>query len=421
MVKRAEPVAVLTRVIDAEWGPTDLPTDVGFAIPTGRLRLKSGLVQLEFLRGPIVVLQGPADFELLGPDRAFCREGKLRVRVSSQSSKFSVETPNADVIDLGTEFGVRVDAFGGAAVRVFEGKVELYGKGPAGASAVAREVVSGQSVGVDSSGTVRATDPPAESFIGVRELDQRSSTESGRRYRAWASLSRKLQTDRRLILYYSFEGQQRWERTLRDQVTSRTPGIGGAAVGTQWAEGRWPGKGALEFKRPNDRVRIHVPDEYQALTLMAWVRVDGFDRTFSSLLLSDGWQERGKMHWQLDNEGHLILDISCWPEKGPRLQSPTILGRESLGLWTNLTTVFDGRARAMVHYIDGREVSRRETPRGVTVRLGWAEIGNWNSPLPGGGDPIRNLNGRMDEFILFNQPLEAKEIQAMVEIGKPGS
>ena len=73
-------VAVLTRVVDPEWGPTELPTEVGSALPTGRLRLKSGLIQLEFYGGAVVVLEGPADFEIIAADRAFCRQGKLRAR-----------------------------------------------------------------------------------------------------------------------------------------------------------------------------------------------------------------------------------------------------------------------------------------------------------------------------------------------------
>ena len=411
-----DPVAVLTRVVDVEWGQTELPIEAGSSMPRGRLRVKSGLVQLEFYGGAIVVLEGPADLELLDPDRAFCRRGKLRVRAPSQPTKFSVETPNADVIDLGTEFGVRVDETGGADVQVFEGKVELLGKDHGRVAAAGREMVRGQGARADPSGIRRAAAVAPESFSGTRELDQRSSKEAGLRYLAWLDLSRKLQADPRVVLYYSFEGQQNWERTLRDQVTGRSPGIDGAIVGGQWAEGRWPGKGALEFKRPSDRVRVNVPGELDAMTLMVWVRVDGFDRKLSSLLLSDNWDTPGKLHWQLHDGGYLRFSV----KDGPEHDTPVILGLGQLGLWTHLVTVLDPKDQSVIHYMNGRIVSSR-TVSAWPVKIGWAEIGNWSHPRPSDTEIIRNLNGRIDEFILFNQALAAPEIQAMFEIGKPGA
>jgi hypothetical protein len=412
----AETVAVLSRVVDAVWGETTLPTVAGSALSRGRLRLKSGLAQLEFYRGAIVVLEGPTDLELLGTDRALCRQGKVRVRASSQSSKFSVETPFANKIELGTEFGVRVDEAGGADVRVFEGKVEVQSKPSGRGTAPGREFEKGQGAHLDASGSLLAdTNAVPQSFIGTMELDRRSASGARQRYRAWTDLSRRLQSDPRVVLYYTFEGQERWDRTVRDQVAVRAERLDGAIVGCQWAEGRWPGKGALEFKRSSDRVRVNIPGEYQALTLMTWVRVDGFDRHFSSLLLCDGWDKPGKLHWQLEEGGHIKFGVNS----GPNLRSAAILGYGDLGLWAHLASVFDGETRFIAHYMDGREVSRNEIPPGVYVEVGWGEIGNWSFPTD--NEPVRNLNGRMDEFILFDQALDGREIRAIYEAGKPES
>lgn len=410
-------VAVLTRAVDAVWGPMTLPTAVGSGLPQGRMRLTSGLAQLEFYRGAIVVLEGPADLELLGTDRALCRQGKLRVRASSQSSKFSVETPNADVIDLGTEFGVRVDEAGGSEVRVFEGKVELHGRGPGPAWTVARELAEGQVAQLDPAGVLHEHVAGHESYVGPMELDRRSSTEALHRYNAWAELSRKIRADPSVILYFSFEGQQQWDRTLRGQGVGGPARLDGAIVGCRWVEGRWPGKAALDFKRPSDRVRVHVSGIFETLTLMTWVRVDGFDRLFSSLLLSDGWDKPGVSHWQLEQGGHLKFGINS----GPKHRSPAVLSPSKLGLWTNLATVMDAGNRSITHYVDGQAVSNCEIPSGVRAEVGWAEIGNWDFPLPSDSEPIRNLNGRMDEFILFSRALDAREIRAMYEAGKPDS
>ncbi len=151
------------------------------------------------------------------------------------------------MVDLGTEFGVRVDEAGGSEVQVFEGSVELRG-GPA---AGGRQVAMGQGVRIDTTGASRAIGADPGAFVGTRELQRRSSTEAGRRYRAWLELSRKLQDDPRVVAYYSFEGQQPWERSLRDWAGGGgETGLDGGIVGCEWVDGRWPGKGCSTSRGP---------------------------------------------------------------------------------------------------------------------------------------------------------------------------
>lgn len=416
----ARDIAVLTRVIDAVWEPASMPAEVGSALHAGRLKLKSGLIQLEFYSGATVVLEGPADFELLSIDRAFCRRGKLRVRAPVRSSHFSVLTPNADVVDLGTEFGIRVDETGGSEVQVFEGSVELHGKASGRARNAGRQVLTGQGVRIDTSGASLPAEFNPESFVGARELEQRSSSEAERRYRAWQELSRKLQADPRVLVYYRFDGQQSWERTLRDQSTRRLPDLDGSIVGSQWAEGRWPGKLALDFRRTSDRVRVNIPGTFDALTLMTWVRVDDFDHRLNSLLNADGWGTPGEVHWELNGDGCLIFAL----KRGGRCDSPPVLGPDQLGLWTHLATVYSPLNGKITTYVNGRAVKTGKVARNDRANIGWANIGNWTGPIPP-SDPselrVRNLNGRIDEFIIFDSALDADEVRSIYEVGKPTS
>ena len=420
---RAEPppaaprnVAVLTRAINPVWGPTSLPTRLGSALTAGRLRLVSGLIQLEFYGGAIVVLEGPADFDLIAADRAFCRQGKLRARVPLDSSRFTVATPNTDVVDLGTEFGVLVDEGGGSEVQVFEGSVNLKANGPA--SSAGRQLMTGEKVRIDPTGAAQAGQTDPDSFVGAQEMQQLTSTEAGRRYRAWLDLSRKLRTDPRVLVYYSFEGQQPWERTLLDQALGRGPNRNGGIVGCEWTEGRWPGKMALDFKRTSDRVLVDIPGEFAALTLMTWVRVDYFDNRLNALLLSDGWEPH-ELHWELDGKGILIFAL----KNGARCDSPVVLGENQLGLWTHLATVYAPARHLLAHYVNGREVKRIRIPATGRVVIGSANLGNYTDPPPDVRSDrlIRSLHGRIDEFVIFDQALAAKEIQAIYDVGKPAS
>jgi hypothetical protein len=106
------------------------PAAAGAARPTegevvaGRLRFGAGRVTLSMLSGVVLVVEGPADLELVSSDRVFCRRGRLRTRVPGGAEGFVVSGPGSAVVDLGTEFALDVEADGKARVTVIAGEVE---------------------------------------------------------------------------------------------------------------------------------------------------------------------------------------------------------------------------------------------------------------------------------------------------------
>src|SRR5262249_48253865 len=189
----------------------------------------------------------------------------------------------------------------------------------------------------------------------------------------------------------------------------------GAVVGCQWTRGRWPGKGALEFKRSSDRVRVHIPGEFRSLSYVAWVKIDGFDRYLSSLLLTDG-HPKGAPHWQLNSEGQIIFGIG-----GHRTHySPPVLRPAAVGRWIQLATVLDGNTNTLTHYLDAEAIGGGPYYVSGPITFGNAEIGNW-TPGYTSGFPVRNFNGRMDEFILVLEPSPAEEVRDLALAGKPPS
>jgi hypothetical protein len=407
-----EGCAVLARALDAQWeGSRPVPA-VGAALPRRRLALVSGFIQVEFFSGARVVLEGPADFELVSSNEAFCRRGKLRAFVPPQAEGFKIRTSQMSVIDRGTEFGLRVDADGQAEVHVFQGRIELLAPG-----APARLAV-GEAVHLSAQGVSNAILADPEAFLGLSELSLRSQEEAKHRFARWENASGLLRQDPRVVLYYSFEDDQTWSGELRSQKGDHSP-QNGAIVGCRWTEGRWPGKKALEWKRPGDRVRFRDVGEYESLTLMAWVRVDALDRPFSGLMLTDGWTS-GSVHWQITQRGAVRLGIhgegQAMDYDSPVLFEPALLGR-----WVHLCTVYDRTAREVAHYVDGRPVRRIPLRFDTALRLGSAELGNWGVPIYGNLYAVRNLNGRMDEFVLFGRALGADQVQALYAVGAPTS
>ena len=404
-----EGCAVLTKSLETRWegsGPA-----VGSVLPKGRLAFESGVIQVEFFSGARVILEGPADFELVSNNEGLCRHGKLRAFVPPQAQGFTIRTAGLKLVDRGTEFGLRLDRSGDAEVHVFQGRVEIHSQG------TRSDLSVGRALHIDPAGTLRpieAADP--EAFVTLSDLTLRSAEAAKSRYARWSGASDRLRLDPRVAVYYSFEDAPDWSRELRSQRSERSP-LDGAIIGCRWAEGRWQGKKALEFKCPGDRVRFQDAGEYESLTLMAWVRVDALDRPFSGLMLTDGWTS-GSVHWQITQHGTLRLGIHG-DKQSNDYDTPVLFTSGQFGRWIHLCTVYNRDAREVLHYVDGRLANRLPLKFDTQLRLGAVELGNWGVPLQGNVYAVRNLNGRMDEFALFGKALGADEIRELYQVGAP--
>jgi hypothetical protein len=412
-------VAVLLRAPGAQWEDTGLPTRVGAPLPPGHLRLKSGLAHIEFYNGATVILEGPADLELISSTTASCARGKLRATVPSQAQGFTIRTPKLDLVDRGTEFGLRVGDGDQTEVHVFQGKVDLYHPGSE-QPAAAKELTTGQGLRLDGPGGIRPIQPDPAAFRTAQYLDARLAEETRRRQRTWMEASTALRQDPRLLVYYTFQDEPAGSRTLLDQAGGRQQPRDGVIVGCRWGDGRWPGKKGLEFKQVSDRVRLHVPGEFEALTLMTWVRVDALPNQFQSLMMTEGWYEGGP-HWHISSAGILELGVQGHNNRGGvHYYSPAVFTPERLGHWMHLAVVYDRDGdKKVAHYVDGQLLHEEPLKLDIGLRLGDADIGNWNVGSRRHNHPIRYFSGCMDEFLLFKRALGAEEIHRLYEQGRP--
>ena len=115
--------ALLAQGTNAVW-KTDA-VDVGDRVGATTLSLKSGIVRLEFDSGVEVTLQGPAEFHLNNVTTTLLTHGKLTANVPPGAEGFTVDTPSAQVVDLGTAFGIDTADDGFSSVTVFDGEVEV--------------------------------------------------------------------------------------------------------------------------------------------------------------------------------------------------------------------------------------------------------------------------------------------------------
>ncbi len=159
-------VATLQSTVGATWQGTKLPTTSGSRLVHGTLQLHSGIAQIEFDSGAIVVIHGPTTFDIRSRNFGFLRTGKLLARVPGSAVGFTIETPSARVVDLGTEFGVvanasqKTDSFE-TEVHVFEGKVDLVPRSGGVSLAMRRQLTEGQAARLE----VPRHGPALSSFV----------------------------------------------------------------------------------------------------------------------------------------------------------------------------------------------------------------------------------------------------------------
>jgi hypothetical protein len=98
-----------------------------------------------------------------------------------------------------------------------------------------------------------------------------------------------------------------------------------------------------------------------------------------------------------------------------------VLGPERFGQWLQLAVVYDGDQGRVTHYVDGCPAGSSPVVAGVPLRIGNAEIGNWNIASRRDRQPIRSFRGCMDEFLLFSRALGHDEIERLYAQGRPPS
>lgn len=405
-------VAMLGETMGADFGDRKLRN--GDTLAPGRLRLAEGLAQIEFFSGATLLVEGAAELEVISAWEVRCHSGRLRARVPPAAKGFIVHAPDVKLEDLGTEFALNVGS-GVSEVHVFEGEVIAHSESKAPAS-----LTEGMSLG--------SGEP--EDFLPIADLAEQNRVRREERFSSWQDWVRMTAKDSRVIGFYPMQRieDDRWDRVVRNDVEPRVPRRAGGAVGARWTTGRWPLKDALEFKRPGDRVRLNLDGSYSAITLACWVKVDSVDKKYNSLLLTDGY-ENGEPHWQIYEDGSLMFSIIYRPQDSGRSGkwnqmyfSKPVFTAESLGRWHHLAVTYDGGSGEVVQYFDGveagREISSLHVP-GRPIVFGPCEIGNWGLPTEGHQFPVRNLNGAIDEFVIFGTALDEAGVQSIFAVGKP--
>jgi hypothetical protein len=139
--EQAEPIAIVT-------GVRDNGTGGGLAaarfLPPGEIRQTEGWLGIQTMTGVSITLTAPFRATLVSPDRVIVSEGQARVRVPEGAEGFVLESPDFEILDLGTEFAARVNPDGTGTFRVFEGEADVSFLDSFGKTSDTRRVNAGE-------------------------------------------------------------------------------------------------------------------------------------------------------------------------------------------------------------------------------------------------------------------------------------
>ncbi len=149
-------VARLSGAVDCKWKigaaadgtKADYEADasvpvVGTEFNAGRqLNLLAGLAEITFDSGAKVILHAPARFEVTSAVAGNLQVGKLAAKVPHSATGFTIDTPGGKVVDLGTEFGVKVGDDRTTRVVVFVGQVAVSSSSGASGSGNSQQITS---------------------------------------------------------------------------------------------------------------------------------------------------------------------------------------------------------------------------------------------------------------------------------------
>lgn len=377
----------------------NLTLEQGDTLRPGSYVFSEGLTQFVLSNKVEVLVEAPAHFRIESPLMMELMQGRLSANVPPEGHGFTVITPNAEIVDFGTEFGVEVGSDQQSEVHVFEGEVEVkteeWSDEPVrllGDQATRVDTEAGQPIGI-----------PAEPERFVRSFDEP--------LRYYFQLVRELKPVAYYRMAISDDGT-----TLLDRSGNHLHGRihRGRMENPMFGPGRFGA--ALRLEGPKKQAFAIVDDYPKAdshkLSVVAWVYADSRPR-WASIAKNWSMSELGQFHLGLRKDSG-NLEVQLRDQNGG-----TVYVEEAeplpIGSWQQVAFVVDGEYARL--YRNGKEVANAPCSTLTTPEYPFLGIG---AKLTGEKVDIHNRttgfwDGRIDELSIHNHALTPENIRKLHE------
>ncbi len=386
---------------DAQWSTDHHTLPLGAWIKPGPVTVQSGRLALAFDSGAEVILEGPAQFELTGPNGGRLEHGAISSHVPPAAVGFRIDTPQSNIIDRGTDFSVRVDRKGQTEVHVIDGLVDVRSDSDRGFVPVRTQ----QAVRVGLDRTTQSVGFTREHYQSPAALDLTSPARAAH----WAFEPPAPNVDHAGTMAggpFSLRFEKRHTEFLpgpfgqavhldgkNDVGVSDFPGIGGHAPRTT----------AFWLRVPRD---TQGDDAY---AILAWGQAQETGRK---------WQIAWNRHPENGTVGALRTEFS----KGYAIGSTDLrddqwhhivsvwMGGDNADVATHMRLYVDGRLETLSGTLRERVRTSIEGKNVHTVKMG-VNINSWNNP--------QYFRGDLDEIWVFDRALLPREIHALMATNVP--
>ncbi len=443
----AKIVATLTNAVDCQWKPveTERPSppfdklmagqpssirgekavglEVGTEFSAGqKLNLTAGLAELTFDSGAKVILHAPAQFDVTDALGGDLQRGRLTAKVPHTAAGFSVATPGGRVVDLGTEFGVKVRDDGVLNVIVYVGDVNVEtGSGSGSGSGGTDEprvlhIKAGQAFTIGPNHIAKPIPPENERFVReLAPLGDKTKAEA-----AYVEFMKSLKP----AVWFRMEGKDT-ERVLHDEMGGQIAKLSWDGPGNPFVKGA-VGKGLwLRGDKLKDAaiLRDYPKAEHGKLSVAAWAYADSNPSGNLALVCNWGVSEGfGQFYFGLNSRNggkSSALAIYLAPANGRTIsQFENDAHPFPLYQWQHVAFTTDGATVRL--YREGREVAALKHAgllypvplKALAIGVRASDQGLASSKWPDYWD------GKVDELAVFNDTLSADDIRKLASFGR---
>ena len=166
----ARPLAVVAQTRFLDGTASGVALEEGQSLESGPIEILGGAMALTLRNGVEIVIEGPANLELLGELKAVLRSGAVVVKMPKGMDGFRVETPTTEVLDLGTEFAVKVGRDALTDVQVFDGAVLAAARPGVVAGGFPRRLEAGEAARFSADASGKSVDLPYDGERFIRRL-----------------------------------------------------------------------------------------------------------------------------------------------------------------------------------------------------------------------------------------------------------
>jgi hypothetical protein len=420
-------VAQLTDAVDCQWevaaasgGPLHPLASSLQAFPLGtdfhagqKLTLASGLAELTFESGAKVILHAPARFYVGDAMGGRLEVGKLAAKVPHTAAGFTIATPGGKVVDLGTEFGVKVNDDGKLEVIVYVGDVKVEGSAPGAGGADENGSIhlsAGHAITIGTDHVAKPIPTDNERFVrDLAPLGDRTKVEA-----AYVEFMKSLKP----VVWFRMEGKET-ERSLHDEMGGPDAKLNWDGPGNPFIKGTI-GKGL--WLRGGKLKDCAILDDYPKpahgkFSVVAWAYAES---QVGYATIAANWRSNppssqpiGQFEFGFNSAplpclGVFFMDANKTFHALEESSQPF-----PLYSWQHVAFTTDGATMRL--YRQGHEVSSLKhngllfPSTGRTLGIGAKSC---DDPLDRAGN-MYWWDGKLDEVALFNDALSAEQIQRL--------